>query len=171
MGLRELWQEHGEWLGALLFVGLIIVCVAWSLLLNPRYTPLFLGVTIGALGFVAVMVLLPKLRRRFIEKVVAYHVGREERGRWLYQYRKVAIAVIAVMALIFPIITRLLSSQYISYFVITIVIVNLVAGSVLIAGLPSSTAKKLVLLIFLFFLMGIATNLLLRVLNINPLDG
>ena len=167
MGLRDLWQKRREWLGVLIFVGVIIVCVAWSLLLNPQHVPLFLAVAIGALGFVAVMALLPKLRRRFIERVVAYHVKDEERGGWLYRYRKVAIAVIVVMALIFPIATRLLPPQYIAYFALTIVIVNLVAGSVLIAGLASSTAKKMVLFVFLLFLMGIATSLLLRIFNIN----
>lgn len=142
MDLIDLRQKRREWLGVLVFVGVIIVCVAWSLLLNPQYAPLFLAVTIAALGFVAVMALLPKLRRRFIERVIAHHVKNEESGRWLYRYRKVAIAAIAVMALIFPIATRLLPSQYTAYFAVTIVIVNLVAGTVLIAGLASSTAKK-----------------------------
>ncbi len=171
MDLIDLRQKRREWLGVLIFVGVIIVCVAWSLLLNPQYTPLFLAVTIGALGFVAVMALLPKLRRRFIEKVVAPHIKDEESGRCLYRYRKVAIAAITVTALIFPIATRLLPSQYTAYFAVTIVIVNLVAGTVLIAGLATSTAKKLVLFVFLLFLMGIVTSLLLRTLNINFLHG
>jgi peptidoglycan/LPS O-acetylase OafA/YrhL len=164
-------QKRREWLGALILVSVIIVFVAWSLLLNPQYGPLFLAVAIGALVFVAVMSLLPKLRRRFIERVVANHVRDEERGRWLYRYRKVAIAVIAVMALIFPIAMSLLPSQYIAYFAVAIVIVNLVAGTVLIAGLASSTAKKIVLFVFLLFLMGIIASLLLRTLSINFLQG
>lgn len=141
--------------GVFIFVGVIIV--AWSLLLNPQYVPLFLAVTIGASGFIAVMVLLPNLRRRFIERVVAYHVGVEERGGWLYRYRKVAVAVIAATALIFPIAASFIPSQHISYLALTVVIVNLVAGSVLIAGL-SRTAKKIVLLVFFLFLMGIISN-------------
>ena len=80
MGFKGLRLKRGEWLGVLLFVGAIVVCVVWSLLLNPQYFPLFLAVALGALGFVAVMFLLPKLRRRFIEGVVAHHVRSEELG-------------------------------------------------------------------------------------------
>jgi len=146
VGLRDLWQKRREWLGALIFVGVIIVCVAWSLLLNPQHVPLFLAVAIGALGFVAVMALLPKLRRRFIERVVAYHVKDEERRGWLYRYRKVAIAVIVVMALIFPIATRLLPSQYVPLYVIAFLLINLTSGAILIAGMLKTMGKWVLLL-------------------------
>ena len=121
---------------------------------------------LGALGFVAVMFLPPKLRRRFIEGVVAHHVRSEELGGRLYRYRKVAVAVIAATALIFPIAASLIPSQYMSYLTFTIVILNLVAGSVLIAGLPSKTARRAVLLVFLLFLIGVAVGLLSHILNI-----
>jgi len=48
LGLRDLWQKRREWLGVLIFVGVIIVCVAWSLLLNPQHVPLFSSIPLEA---------------------------------------------------------------------------------------------------------------------------
>lgn len=162
MSLKGSRQKLKDWLAALIFVAVIIVFVMWDLLLNPQYVPLFLGVIIVALSFVAVMLSLPKLRRRLIEGAVAYHVRSEELGGWLHRYRRVAVAAIATMALIFPIATKLLPSQYIPYFVLALVIVNLVAGSILIGGLARVSGKTvlLVLAVLLPFVMGIVMGLL-----------
>jgi hypothetical protein len=159
-----------EWLGALIFVGLILVFVVWTLFLNPQYVPLFVAIAIVALGFVAVMALMPKLRQQLIKKAIDHQIKNQEQERGLYRYRKTAIIAIAIMIAVFPVATSLLP-QYTAYIVITLVIVNLAAGTVLIAGLTSSISKKMTLLIVLFFLIGIVASMLLRNVNIPFLGG
>lgn len=122
------------WIATLILLS-ISLYTAWYLQLNPQHIPLFLTTTIIAIGFVVVMALLPKYRQRLVNGILEYDAKGKERGGWLYRYQKVAVAAIAMMALIFPIATKLLASQYIPYFVLALVIVNLVAGSVLIGGL------------------------------------
>ena len=156
--------KRREWLGALVFVGLILVSVAWTLFFNPQYVPLFVTIAIVALGFVAVMTLKPKLRQQLIKKAMDQQINHAQ-DRGLYRYRKMAIASIAIMIAVFPVAIRLFP-QYTAYVVVTLIIVHLVVGTVLIAGLASSIGKKMILLVILLFLIGIVASLLLRSFNI-----
>lgn len=161
-------QKRGEWLGTLIFVGVIIAFVAWTLFVNPHYTPIFVTIAIIALGFVAVMALKPKLRQQLTKKAMDHQINQaQERG--FYRYRKMAIASIAIMIAVFPVATNLLP-QYTAHVVVALIIVHLVAGTVLIAGLTSSIGKKMILLVIVLFLIGIVASLLLRTFNI-PLGG
>jgi uncharacterized membrane-anchored protein len=162
--------KRREQFGTLIFVGLIFVFVALTLFLNPQYVPLFVTIAIAALCFVAAMTLMPKLRQQLIKKVMDHQIKDQEQKPGLYRYRKIAIAAIAIMIAVFPAATSLLP-QYTFYVVVTLIIVNLAAGTVLIAGLASSISKKMTLLIVLFFLIGIAASILLRNVNIPFLGG
>jgi len=87
---------------AILIVLSISLYTAWHLQLNPQHIPLFLATTIVAIGFVVVMALLPKYRRRFAEKIVAYHDKEKSLGA-LYRYKNVALALILINSLIFSV--------------------------------------------------------------------
>lgn len=67
------WPIKWYWI-AILVVLSISVYTAWHLQLNPQYIPLFLATTIIAMGFVVVMALLPKYRRRLVKRMIEYHV-------------------------------------------------------------------------------------------------
>ena len=164
MNQASLGQKRREEISALILVSVIIAFVALTLFLSPQYTPLFLGIAIVALGFVAVMTLKPKLRQQLIKKAMDQQINHAQ-DRGLYRYRKMAIASIAIMIAVFPVTIRLLP-QYTAYIVVTLIIVHLVAGTVLIAGLASSIGKKMILLVILLFLIGIVASLLLRSFNI-----
>ena len=170
MNQASLGQKCREEISALILVSVIIAFVALTLFLSPQYTPLFLGIAIVALGFVAVMTLRPNLRRRLIESVSSHQVSNNEQELGLSRYRMMAIFAIAGMIAIFPVALRLFP-QYTTYLVVAVIIVNLVAGTVLIAGLASSASKKIALLIVLLFLIGLASSILLRNFNITFLTG
>ena len=111
------------------------------------------------------MTLKPKLRQQLIKKAADHQIKNQEQERGLYRYRKMAIASIAIMIAVFPVAIGLFP-QYTVYVVVTLIIVNLVGGTVLIAGLTSSIGKKMMLLVILLFLAGIVASLLLRSFNI-----
>lgn len=125
----------------LVAVGAVLALyTTWYLLLNQQQIPVFLTATIVALGFVGTMILLPKYRQQLVKRIVAYHArSKEQRG--LYRYQKLAIVITTTGILIFPIATALLPSQYIPYFAVTFLIVQLTAGSVVIAGLLKTAGK------------------------------
>ena len=130
----DMWQKYKEWLAVLIFMSMLVGCTTWYLLLNHQQIPVFLTATIIALGFVGTMTLLPKYRQQLVKRIVAYHArSKEQRG--LYRYQKLALVITTTSILIFPIALTLLPSQYIPYFALTFLIVQLTAGSVVIAGL------------------------------------
>jgi len=108
-----------------------------------------LATTIIALGFVAVMTLLPKYRQRLVKKMIEYHVKEREMGRELYRYYRVAFLVIIICALVFPVVLQyqLIASQHMPLFVLTFFFVNLAAGVIFIAGFLKAKGKWGLLLI------------------------
>jgi protein-S-isoprenylcysteine O-methyltransferase Ste14 len=111
---------------------------------------IFLATTIIALGFVAVMVLLPKYKQRLVKRMLEYHVKERERVGRFY---RVALLVIIIFALVFPVVSQyqLIASQYMSLFVLTFCIVNLVAGVIFVAGFLKARGKWGLLLIAALF--------------------
>jgi len=133
---------------AILIVLSISLYTAWHLQLNPQHIPLFLATTIVAIGFVVVMALLPKYRRRFAEKIVAYHDKEKSLGA-LYRYKNVALALILINSLIFSVLWqyKLIPSQYVPLYAIAFLLINLTSGAILIAGMLKTMGKWVLLLI------------------------
>ena len=135
-----MWQKYKEWFAVLIFMSMLVGCTTWHLLLNQQQIPVFLTATIVALGFVGIMILLPKYRQQLVKRIVAYDArSKEQRG--LYRYQKLALALTTTSILIFPIATTVLASQYISYFVLTFLIVQFTAGPIVIAGFLKTAGK------------------------------
>jgi hypothetical protein len=135
-----MWQKYKEWFAVLIFMSMLVGCTTWHLLLNQQQIPVFLTATIVALGFVGIMILLPKYRQQLVKRIVAYDArSKEQRG--LYRYQKLALAITTTCILIYSIAMALLPSQYIPYFVVTFLIVLLTAGSVVIAGFLKTAGK------------------------------
>ncbi len=134
-------QKFKEWLAVLIFISMLVGCTTWYFLLNQQQIPVFLTAIIVALGFVGIMILLPKYRQQLVKRIVAYHARSKERGGWFYRYQKLALVITATGILIFPIAMALLPSQYIPYFALTFLIVQLTAGSVVIAGFLKTAGK------------------------------
>lgn len=153
------WSSKWYWVAILIILGMLGY-ILWYLSLNPRYVLVFLATTIIALGFVAVMALLPKYRLQLVKKMLEYRVKEREMGRALYRYYKVALVIIIVCALFFPVVfqSQLIASQHMPLFVLTFFIVNLVAGIIFIAGFLKARGKWGLLLIAVIFtsvLLGI----------------
>ena len=132
---------------AILVVLSISLYTAWYLQLHPQHIPLFLATTIVAMGFVVVMALLPKYRRRFAEKIMAYHAKEKSLGR-PYHYKNVALALIIINSLVFSVLWQyqLIPSQYVPFYAITFLIINLASGAILIVGLLKTIGKWVLLL-------------------------
>jgi hypothetical protein len=143
----EKWSRRWYWVAILIALG-ISLYTAWYLLLHPQHVLLFLATTIVAVGFVVVMALLPKYRRRFAEKMTAYHAKEKSLGR-LYRYKNVAVALILINSLIFSVLWQyqLIPAQYVLSYAITFLIVTLTAGAILIAGLLKTMGKWVLLFI------------------------
>jgi len=133
---------------AILIILSISLYTAWHLQLNPQHIPLFLATTIAAIGFVVVMALLPKYRRRFVEKIVAYHDKEKSLGA-LYRYKNVALALILINSLVFSMLWqyKLIPSQYVPLYAIAFLLINLTSGAILIAGMLKTMGKWVLLLI------------------------
>ena len=134
-------QKFKEWLAVPIFISMLVGCTTWCFLLNQQQIPVFLTAIIVALGFVGIMILLPEYRQQLVERIVAYHARGKEQGGWFYRYRKLALVITTTGILIFPIALTLLPSQYIPYFALTFLIVQLTAGSVVIAGFLKTAGK------------------------------
>lgn len=149
VGLRDLWRKYKDWFAVLVFISVLIGYTIWYLHLNPQHIHLFLTTAIISLGFVVVMALLPKYRQRLVKGILEYHAKGKERGGWLYRYQKVAIALVLISTLTLPIIWRyqLIPSQYIPFYAITFLIINLTSGAILIAGMLKTIGKWVLLLI------------------------
>jgi len=120
----------------------------------------FLATTIVALAFVAAMALLPKYRRRLVERMVGYQAKESAMGRRLYRYYKVALLVIVLCALAFPVVfqSHLVTSRHIPLLALAFFVVNLVAGVVFVAGFLKARGRLGLLLIVVIFasvLLGI----------------
>ena len=140
------WPSRRYWVAVLIILGMLIYIV-WYLSFNPRYVLVFLATTIIALGFVAVMALLPKYRRRFAEKIMAYYAKEKSLGR-LYRYKNVALALIIINSLIFSVLWQyqLIPPQYVALYAVTFLVINLTSGAILIAGMLKTIGKWVLLL-------------------------
>lgn len=160
MNLRDLWRKYKDWFAVLVFTSVLAVCIILYLHLNPQHVPHFLTITIIAMGFVVVMALLPKYRRRLVKRVIEYRVKEKVIGRELYRYYRVALLVIIICALVFPVVLhyQLIASEYMPLFVLTFCVVNFAAGVIFVVGFLKAGGKWGVLLIAVIFasvLLGI----------------
>jgi DMSO reductase anchor subunit len=144
-----------QWLASLIFVVMIIGYTIWHLLLNPQYVPLFLIVIATALGFVAIMVLLPEYRQRLIKGILAQDSRGKERDKWLPLYQKTAVIIIVMTILVYPIAVTFLPPQYLLYFPLAFLIVTLAAGSILIAALLKTARKWGYLILIILIVVAI----------------
>ena len=62
------WTNKRQWVAILIILSMLSGYTLWYLSLNPQHIRVFLATAIIALGFVAVMALLPKYRRRLLKK-------------------------------------------------------------------------------------------------------
>lgn len=147
MSLRDLWRKHKDWFAVFIFVVGLAGYIIWYLSLNPQHIPLFLTTTIITIGFVVVMALLPKYRRRFAEKIMAYYAKEKSLGR-LYRYKNVALALIIINSLIFSVLWQyqLIPPQYVALYAVTFLVINLTSGAILIAGMLKTIGKWVLLL-------------------------
>ncbi len=143
------------WIAILVVLG-ISLYTTWYLQLHPQHISLFLATTIVAVGFVVVMALLPKYRRRFAEKIMAYHAKEKSLGR-LYHYKNVALALILINSLVFSVLWlyQLIPSQYVPFYAITFLIINLTSGAILIVGLLKTIGKWVLLLMVIGLVIAI----------------
>ncbi|MFQ5621592.1 MAG: hypothetical protein ACE5FT_07190 [Candidatus Nanoarchaeia archaeon] len=137
MNLGNLWQKHKDWIYVFMVIAIITVYTVWRLYLNPQHIPLLLTTTIIALGFVAVMALLPKYRRRLVKAILGYNTRQKELGGWLYRYQKFALALLFAIILTFPLLLQyqFIPSQFMPWAVLAFFIVILALGAIQIAGL------------------------------------
>jgi len=147
------------WIAILMLLGMLGY-VGWYLSFNPQYFLFFLATAIIALVFVVAMALLPKYRKRLVEKVLEHHIKEKETGGWLYRYYRVALVVIIICALVFPVVSQyqLIASQYMPIFVLAFFIVNLAASVIFIAGFLKTWGKwglLFVAVVFASVLLGI----------------
>ena len=142
----EKWLGKWHWV-AILIVLSISVYTVWYLQLNPQHIPLFLTTIIIAIGFVVAMALLPKYRRRFAEKIMAYHAKEKSLGR-LYRYKNVVLALIVINSLVFSVLWQyqLIPLRYVPLYAITFLIINLASGAILIVWLLKTMGKWVLLL-------------------------
>lgn len=141
------WPSRRYWVAILIFLGICIYTV-WYLQVNPQNIPLFLAIGVVAVGFVVLMALLPKYRRRFLEAIMAYHAKEKGLGA-LYRYKNMALALILINSLIFSVLWQyqLIPSQYIPMYAISFLIINLTSSTILIVGLLKTIGKWVLLLI------------------------
>lgn len=159
-----MWRRYRDWFAVLVFVSVLTGYTLWYLHLNPQHVPLFLTSTMIALGFVAVMALLPRHRQRLVKGILAYHARGKEVGGWPYRYRKAALILSIICTLTLPIVSQygLIPSQYMPFFVLTLFTVILASGAVLIGWLFKIAGKWGLLLIAV--VIGIAVlRLLIRI--------
>jgi len=135
------WQKYKEWLAVFVLIILMTIFTVWYFFLNPPSLSFYLGVVVTAIGFIVIMTLQPKYRKRLIKRVSTQqtHPGKED-GRF-YRYQKAALAIVIVSALLFPAVSSLVSSLYVPYFVLAFLIVVLTAGSVVIAGIVKTWGR------------------------------
>lgn len=122
-----MWQRRKDWFYVLIMIAIIAVYTVWRLHLNPQHIPLFLTTTIIALGFVVVMALLPKYRRRLVKGLLAYNTRQKELGGWLYRYRRIALVLFFIIILTFPLLLQFqfIPSSYMPWAVLTFFYHNL----------------------------------------------
>ena len=130
------------WIAILILLGMLGY-VGWYLSFNSQYFLFFSATAIIALVFVVAMALLPKYRKRLVEKALEHHVKEKEIGGWLYRYYRVALIVIIACALVFPVVLQyqLIASQYMPIFVLAFFIINLTAGIIFAAGFLKARGK------------------------------
>lgn len=164
MNLRNLWQKYKNLIYVFMVIVIITVYTAWRLYLNPQHIPLFLTTTIIALGFVAVMALLPKYRRRLVKAILAYNSRQKEMGGWLYRYRRIALVLFFIIILTFPLFLQyqFIPSQFMPWAVLTFFIVILALGAIQIAGLLRAAGWWGLLLIAILTAIAVLRILLWR---------
>lgn len=134
----------------------VIAYAIWFFYYEPQHIPLFLGITIVALSFVAVMAALRNHRQRLIRKILAYHAKEKSLGA-LYRCRTVALALIIMNSIIFSIVLRyqLVPLQYMPFYTLAFVVITLASGILLIAALLKTAGKWGLLFVAILIIIGV----------------
>lgn len=135
------WQKYKEWLTVFVLIILMTIFTVWYFFLNPPRLSFYLAVVVTAIGFIVIMTLQPKYRKRLIKQVSTQQTRHGEKDGRFYRYQKAALAIVIVSALLFPAVSSLVSSLYVPYFVLAFITVVLTAGSVVIAGIVKALGK------------------------------
>jgi hypothetical protein len=154
-------REYGKWITALVFVIAVIVLSILYVFLNLLSFYLLSAVAIAALLFVVLMLALPKYRERLVRGLLEYQTKGEEVGGWWYRYWKVAVAIVGVDILLFPVALSLTPQRFLPYVVLSFLAVLFTAGSVNIAGFLRIAGKwgyLLVLLIVVIVIVAILAH-------------
>jgi hypothetical protein len=136
----------------------ILACSIWYVISNPQSFLFFLITTIAALCFVVIVTSSTKYRRHIIRKAVDYNRARE-RSPLFYRLRNVSMAITLVGALVFPIMVKLVPSIYFSVFVVTFVVVELVAGVLFTVALLK-TSRRLGIIYLMVLIFGAVIGLI-----------
>jgi hypothetical protein len=138
-------RELKEWAAVLIFISVFCCFTLWYLYLNPQYILRFLIAPIIALAFVAVMLLFPKHRQRFVKKVVSFHVETQKRGGLLYRYSRIFNAVMMVVLILFCAVAvrypAILDIPYIPYLVAALFIGFLISAVAFVSSFLGAAAK------------------------------
>lgn len=156
MDSRGLGQKRKDWIYVLIVISIISVYTYWYLSLHPQHISLFLTLTIIVLGFVALMTLIPKYRRRLLKRILAYHTKQKEVGGWLYRYQRIGLILFFITILIFPLLSQyqLIESQYMPWVTLAFFITILASASIQMVGLLKVAGKWGLLLILILALIA-----------------
>jgi hypothetical protein len=140
-----MWRKYKEWFAVIIFISVLTSLTLWYLQLNPQSIPRFLIAPIIAMVFVAVMLLLPKYRQRFVKKVVSFHIKAQKRGGLLYRYGRIFNAIMLTVLILFSVVAvsnpAILDIPYVPYLVAALFIVFTISFVVFISGFLRAAGK------------------------------
>ncbi len=147
--LKDLWREYKNWLVILIFISLLTFCTVWYLYLNPHPITSFLITTAIALGFVAIMALLPKYRQRLVNKIFIFHDKIQQKAFYKYSmaFNAFMIAVVLGLLLVLTHSPELLNIPYIPYLFAAVLAVFLISAVMSIYSLFKTAGKWALILI------------------------
>jgi len=149
VNLKDFWQNRRNSVSIFVVIGIIIAYTLWYIYINPQHITLFLTTTIVALGFVAVMALLPEYRQKLVKWLLAYEARKKETGRQLYRFRRIALVLFFIVILTFPLLLQFqfIPTQYMPWAILSFFIAILALGAIQIVGLLTVAGRWGLLLI------------------------
>jgi hypothetical protein len=158
-------RKNKEWAAVIIFMSAFTGLTPWYLYLNPQYIPRFLIAPIIGLVFVAVMLLFPKFRQRFVKKVVSFQVETQKRGGLLYRFSRIFNAVMMTVLILFCAVAvrypAILDIPDVPYLVAALLIVSLISGVAYIYSFIGAAGKWALILIAIAAAMAML-NILVR---------
>ncbi len=154
-----------EWAAAFIFISAFTGLTIWYLYLNPQHVLRFLIAPIIGLALVAVMLLFPKFRQRFVKKVVSFHVETQKRGGSLYRYSSIFNTIMITVLILFCAVAvrypAILDIPYVPYLVAALFIGFLISAVAFISSFLRAAGKWALILIAIAAAMAVL-NILVR---------